>query len=143
MQEPRQSQDSRRGIPSSTAAIPAPGDWYGIWLGRAPAPTTRIQHARVDYAGRRSGSGTDSCVSAAQAGPNDAAIRILGGIPSSVFITDTTITNTLLHGIDLGYRSNTKLNFLPTNTITVTAPGCRTTLERDISGACPATLPCN
>jgi hypothetical protein len=127
---------------TSAAATPVAGDWYGIWLGRAPATTTRIQHARIDYAGKTpSGTGQDSCVPLGQIGPNDAAIRILGGLPSSVFITDTMITNSARHGIDLGYRADTKLNFLPTNTITV--PGCRTTYERDANGACPATVPCN
>jgi len=72
--------------------------------------------------------------------PNDAAIRLLGGEPASVFITNTEIMMSGFHGIDRGFRSDSKPSFLPTNNIVVAA--CRETYPRDISGACPATIPC-
>ncbi len=131
---------------TSAATSPAAGDWYGIWLGRQPLAATRIDHVQIHYAGRNSNSGQDSCIPTGQTDlTNDAAIRILGGIPSSVFITNTTIANTAQHGIDLGFRSDTKPNFLPTNNITVPHGSCRTTYPKDSNGSCPTSPPppCN
>jgi len=121
---------------TSAADTPAAGDWFGIWLGRAPTPATKIDHARVEFAGRASGSGSDSCIPVGQTGPNDAAIRILGGIPASVFITNTHIVSSARHGIDLGFRSDAKPDFATPNTFT-NVPRCATTTPRDANGACP------
>jgi hypothetical protein len=125
-----------------TSASPTPlaGDWYGIWFGGTPDPTTRLDHVKVLFAGKQSVSGSDSCVPPTQTRPNDAAIRLLGGEPATVFITNTEISSSGFHGIDRGFRSATKPSFLPTNTITVGA--CRETHPRDINGACPGTIPC-
>jgi hypothetical protein len=127
---------------TSSAATPAPGDWYGIWFGKQPRSNTRMDHTIVEFAGKTpSGSGLDSCVPTGQTGPNDAAIRIAGGEPTSVFITNTEIKSSQRHGIDRGFRSDTKPSFLPTNTFT-NVPGCQQTLPRDANGACPATVTC-
>jgi hypothetical protein len=126
---------------TSAAATPAPGDWYGIWLGHQPLPNTRIDHAIVSFAGKASVSGSESCVPAGQTGQNDAAIRILGGDPTSAFITNTEIISSARHGIDRGFRSDTKISLLATNTFT-NVPGCKETYPRDISGACPTPIPC-
>lgn len=126
---------------TSAAATPAAGDWYGLWFGGTPATATRLDFAKVEYAGKLSATGSDSCASSAQTGPNDAAIRLLGGAPATVFITNTDITASARHGIDRGFRSDTKPSFLPTNQFIMIA-GCRESLPRDANGACPATLPC-
>jgi hypothetical protein len=126
---------------TSAAAPPAAGDWYGLWLGGLVDPSTRLDHVQVEFAGKASGSGSDSCVPAGQMVPNDAAIRILGGEPATVFITNTTIISSAFHGIDRGFRSDVKPSFLPTNTFTAVA-GCRETYPRDPNGACPGSVPC-
>jgi hypothetical protein len=71
-----------------------------------------------------------------QIGPNDAAIRILGGVPTSVFITNTEIISSARHGIDLGFRADVKPDFVTPNTFTA-VPGCTATRPRDGNGACP------
>lgn len=126
---------------TSASASPVAGEWYGLWLGGVVNPTTRLDHVRVLFAGKTpSGSGSDSCVPTGQTAPNDAAIRILGGEPATVFITNTEIKSSGFHGIDRGFRSDTKPDFLPTNDIVVT--GCKQSFPRDINGACPTTPPC-
>ena len=126
---------------TSASANPVPGEWYGLWFGSTVNPTTRLDHVKVLFAGKASVSGSDSCVPAGQTVPNDAAIRIIGGEPPAGFITNTEIKSSGFHGIDRGFRSDTKPSFLATNDIVV-ATGCRETHPRDISGACPTTPPC-
>jgi hypothetical protein len=126
---------------ASAAATPAAGDWFGVWFGGLVAPTSRLDHVRVEHAGRASVSGSDSCLPTGQVGQNDAGIRILGDAPAVVFITNTTIVSSLRHGIDRGFRSDTKPSYLPTNVFT-DVPGCQETLPRDISGLCPNTVTC-
>ncbi|MEO8707320.1 MAG: hypothetical protein ABI867_45250 [Kofleriaceae bacterium] len=126
---------------TSAAGTPAAGDWFGIRFGNIPNAATKLQHARVEFAGRASISGSESCLPVGQVGQNDAAIRILGAEPVPVFITDTTIHASARHGIDRGFRSNTKPDFLATNTFTEVA-GCKQTHPRDVSGVCPAVVPC-
>jgi hypothetical protein len=127
---------------TSAAATPAAGDWHGLWFGSRVAPTSRVQHVRVEYAGRIGSSGSDSCVYPGQPAPNEAAIRILGSAePGTVFVTDTTIVASARHGIDRGFRSDVKPDFLPTNTF-VDVAGCLQSYPRDLTGACPAAPPC-
>jgi hypothetical protein len=126
---------------TSAAATPAAGDWYGIWLGDQPLSTTAIDHARIEFAGKASVSGSDSCVPNGQVGPNDAAVRLLGGVPTSAFITNTQIISSARHGIDRGFRSDTAPDFTPTNTFT-NVPGCAQTLNKTANGGCPTTVTC-
>lgn len=126
---------------TSSAATPAAGDWHGIWFGGTVNMFTKLDFVNVEYAGLTpSGSGSDSCLYAGQV-ENPAAIRILGGEPAGVFITNTAIKSSASHGIDRGFRSDTKPSFLPTNTFTAVAR-CTETFPRDISGVCPNTVPC-
>lgn len=123
---------------TSAAATPAAGDWYGIWFGQQPQPTTVVSNARIEYAGKISVSGGDSCVPAGQVGPNDAAIRVFGGVPTSQFVTNTVIVASGRHGIDRGWRSDSNIDFTPTNTFTTVA-GCAQTQNKSANGACPST----
>ncbi len=127
---------------TSSAATPAAGDWNGVWFGGTVDATSRMDHTRVEFAGKQSSSGSDSCIPSGQVRPNDAAIRILGDEPATVFITNTKIVQSAFHGIDRGYRSDTKASYLPTNDFPVPLGGCKESYPRDESGACPTTVPC-
>ncbi len=126
---------------TTASSPPVAGDWYGIWFGGTPAPSTKMDFVRVAYAGKASASSSDSCVPPGQTGPNDAAIRVFGE-PSAAFITNAWIQHSALHGIDRGFRSDTKPTFRPTNVFTNIA-GCTETYPPDVNGTCPSPLPCN
>jgi len=126
---------------TSAAAAPAAGDWYGLRFGGTVNATTKLDYVRVEFAGKTSSSGSDSCVKPTQSTPNDAAIRIVSGEPANVFLTNSEIVSSAQHGIDRGFRSDTKPSFLPTNTFT-NIGGCKESLPRDLNGACPGTIPC-
>jgi hypothetical protein len=121
---------------TSAEAVPAAGDWYGIVFGGIPAGTNQILYAQIEYAGGYSQSGSEAC----NLGTNDAAIRILGPPPGS-FVTYTTIVNSAGHGIDRGWRSSDKPDFMQYNTFTSVA-GCHQTYPRDFDGSCPRPVPC-
>lgn len=127
---------------TSANATPAAGDWHGLWFGGLVDPTTRVDHMHVDFAGKTpSGSGSDSCNYPGPLAENPAAIRILSAAPANVFITNTDVNASASHGIDRGFRSNTKPSYLPTNNINGYV-GCRETYPKDDNGACPTTVPC-
>lgn len=121
-----------------TSAEPAPaaGDWLGIWFGGIPADNNQILFAQIEYAGGYSQGGSDAC----NAGMNDAAIRIFG-VPSGSFVNYSTIVNSAGHGIDRGWRSSHKPDFIPNNTFTSIA-GCKQSYPRDTDGSCPKPAPC-
>jgi hypothetical protein len=121
---------------TSAEATPAAGDWLGIWFGEVPAPNDKIDYARIEYAGGLSSSGSDAC----NTGNNDAAIRIFN-LPSGAFVTNTTIQDSAGHGIDRGWRNDSKPDFLPTNTFTNVAK-CKESYPKDTNGGCPTTVPC-
>jgi hypothetical protein len=123
---------------TSAAATPAAGDWYGVYFGQVPDASDAMDYTSVAYAGGTSSDGSDACPY--PTGTLDAAIRIFG-MPSSAFVTNTAIKSSKEHGIDRGYRSDTKLDFTATNTFTSVA-GCKQTYPKDANGACPATVPC-
>jgi hypothetical protein len=130
---------------TSAQPTPAAGDWLGIWFGELPDVSSKIEFASVEYAGGASTSGSGSCAYTATTGaPNDAAIRVFGVPAGGQFVTNTTIVSSAAHGIDRGFRSDTKMpDFLGTNTFTSIAR-CKETYPSDASGACPApaAVPC-
>lgn len=124
------------------AAVPAPGDWFGIWFSGATNPATRMQYARVEYAGGASATGSNSCPYPGRVGQNDAAIRIFGTTaPTTQYITDTTILASARDGIDRGWRDDPAPDFLATNTFTGVA-GCKQSTPRTLNGVCPQTPLC-
>ncbi|MCU1278358.1 MAG: hypothetical protein JWM53_1904 [bacterium] len=125
---------------TSAEAAPAAGDWLGLSFGSVPDPNSRLDNVIVQYAGGASVSGSDSCLYP-MTSINDAAIRMFGGEPGNVFITNTTISDSASNGIDRGFRSDIKPDFTPTNTFTNIAR-CTQTYPRDLSGACPTPVPC-
>lgn len=126
---------------TSDEAAPAAGDWLGLRFGDVPTATNKLDHVRVEHAGGTSSSGSSSCPDNAE-NLNDAAIRMTG-TPPAQFITNTTILDSLTNGIDRGYNSAVKLDFLPTNTFTNVAL-CKQTFPRDDNPGCPlpADVPC-
>jgi hypothetical protein len=126
---------------TSVAPAPVAGDWTGIYLTGEINAATRIQYARVEYAGGASVSGSSSCLYSGRTGQNDAAIRIFGVQPTTQFVTDTQILASARDGIDRGWQTDLPLDFLANNVFTGVA-GCKQTLPRPASTACPATPPC-
>jgi hypothetical protein len=122
---------------TSDAPTPAAGHWLGIWFGEIPDASNKIEHARVEYAGGLSSSGSGACNIP---GTNDAAIRIFG-LPAGQFVTHTTISDSAGHGVDRGWRDDLKPDFLPTNTFTRIA-NCKQSYPGDAVGACPDPVPC-
>ncbi|MCU1278407.1 MAG: Fibronectin type domain protein [bacterium] len=125
---------------TSAEAAPAAGDWLGLSFGSVPDPASRLDNVSVEYAGGASGSGSNSCLYPMMP-INDAAIRMFGGEPTSVFITNTTISDSASHGIDRGFQSDNKPDFLLTNSFVNVAP-CQQTYPRDVTGPCPTPVPC-
>jgi hypothetical protein len=128
---------------TSAEATPAAGSWLGIWFGGIPAATSVITYARVEFAGGASVSGSASCPLPGMPAPNpDAAIRIFG-VPASQFVTNTTLANSAGHGIDRGYASDVKQDFLATNTFSGIAL-CNQSYPSGVTMACPApaAVPC-
>ena len=123
---------------TSAAAVPAAGDWLGITYGMLPTASNAMSNARVEYAGGAGTGGSNACNTP---GLNDAAIRIYGLPAGGEFITNTVIANSAGHGIDRGWRDDTKTDFLPTNTFTAVA-GCKQSYPKDTNGACPVPVPC-
>jgi hypothetical protein len=135
---------------TSSAAAPAAGDWLGIWFGGRADARNRIEHARIEYAGGSSVTGSSSCLYPGPDGGtplvNDAALRILGAAPPAggVFVQSTTIVSSAGHGIDRGWRAEAgvDLDFLPSNTFTDIAR-CHQSFARPANNTCPlADVPC-
>lgn len=127
---------------TSAEENPAPGDWVGIALRGLPDPRTKIEHARVEYAGADTGSVGYSCGTPGTAQPlsNEAAILIYGK-PTSAFVTNTAIAHSSANGIERAWTGE-PIDFLATNTFTGIAH-CRQTYPRPADVACPNPAPCD
>jgi hypothetical protein len=124
---------------TSAETGPAAGDWLGIYFGSTPNAADKLDHVRVEYAGGASASGSNACNSP---GLNDGAIRLFGdGAPATAFLTNSTISNSAGHGVDRGWRNDSKPDFLPTNTFTGIAK-CEQSYPKDTNGGCATTAPC-
>jgi hypothetical protein len=127
---------------TSAEPAPMPGDWLGISFGGTPSDGSRIAFATVQFAGGGSSSGSFACPYPKPIGVVvAAAIRIAGGKPSSQFVTDTTIADSLTHGIDRGWRDFDKLDFIASNTF-VNIGSCLQTYPSDDVDLCPQAPPC-
>jgi len=127
---------------TSNEATPTPGDWLGIMLRGIPDPRTKIDFARIEYAGADTGTRNFSCGTQPSPDPasNEAAIQIYGQ-PSSAFVTNTTITKCSANAFERGW-TGTPVDFLATNTITEVA-WCKQTFPRPTPpGTCPDPAPC-
>jgi hypothetical protein len=119
---------------TSGTAAPAAGDWFGLWFGFVPDASDQVDEVRVEYAGGRSSSGSSACPGFLWT-TTDAAIR-MSGPPPGQFITHTTIVASAAHGIDRGWRADSLVDFLGTNTFQ-DIHWCQQTYPKDKNGACP------
>ncbi|MCA9586852.1 MAG: hypothetical protein KC657_15965 [Myxococcales bacterium] len=126
---------------TSAAATPAAGDWVGIVFGRRPDPRSKISNAKVQYAGGPSQASSFDCPSPGVPGfGSEGAVLVLGGKPSSAFVTNTTIDTSASAGIVRGWTGD-PIDFLATNTFTNVAR-CNETFPRPSVGVCPDPAPC-
>ena len=127
---------------TSNETTPAPGDWVGISLRGVPDPRTRIDFARIEYAGANTGTQGFSCGTPLRPDPlsNEAAIAIYGE-PSSAFVTNTVILKSAANGIERAW-TGAVLDFLASNTFT-DITYCRQTFPKPTAGACADPAPCD
>jgi hypothetical protein len=126
---------------TSNEAAPAPGDWLGIMLRGIPDTRTKIEYARVEYAGGDTGTRNFSCGTEPRTdkASNEAAIQIYGQ-PATAFVTNTTISKSAANAFERGW-TGTPVDFLATNTLSEIAY-CKQTFPRPTTGACPDPAPC-
>ena len=135
---------------TSAAALPAPGDWQGIYFGGLIDSQTQLSQVRIAYAGGSGGGDLASCPTPTDPGfADDAAIRFFDGpMPAASFITNTSIENSAKNGIDRSFaltQAQTPADvpdFTATNTFT-NVPGCDQTHTRAFGNGCPTTPQCN
>jgi hypothetical protein len=126
---------------TSNEPTPAAGDWVGIVFRGIPNPQSKIDYARVEYAGADTGTANFSCGTPMSPVPNsnEAAIAIYGQ-PSSAFVTNTVISKSAANAFERGWFG-TPVDFLATNTLTEVAY-CKQTYPRPPTGSCPSPTPC-
>jgi hypothetical protein len=99
---------------TSAATTPKPGDWNGLQFGGIPDVTNAVEFVHVEYAGRDSGSVGGSCE-----GTNIRAAISLRGEPTTPFIVNSVISDSLFDGINRGWSTPApSVDFLATNTFT-------------------------
>ena len=125
---------------TSSAATPAAGDWQGLEFRGAVDPSTRIDHAVVEYAG---GPSFATGVCEWQPGTGNAKqdgaviIGLADGQVPTEFVTNTAVSASAGVGVYRGWKA-TDVDFLATNTFTGIA-GCLQTNVPNAANACPAT----
>lgn len=125
---------------SDKGTASAAGDWLGVRFEGTVAPQSALRLVRVEFAGRPSPTGSNSCPYSGQSVINDAAIRIFGP-PQNQFVTESEILQSARHGIDRGWSGGSQIDFLASNTFTGGLT-CKQTLPKNASGVCPTTVPC-
>lgn len=88
-------------------AVPAPGDWVGLWLNTANG--SRLDFVEISYAGAPSGIQSNNC--RPQNTPDNAAL-LVGDfssqyVPPSTLITNSRITNSAGFGINAMWQAST------------------------------------
>lgn len=126
---------------TSAATAPAAGDWWGVYFIESPDERSQIDHARVEYAGALSQTGSYSCIYPDNLNP-DAAIRFLGeDPPAGQIVTNTMIRDSAGHAFDRGWVGD-EIDFTPSNTLESVAR-CQQTYPRPSPpGTCPVPPPC-
>jgi hypothetical protein len=92
---------------TSGEAVPAAGDWIGVWLNTANG--SRLDHVEISYAGAPSGIQSNNCRPLNT--PDNAAL-LFGSfstqyVPTSTTITNSRITNSAGYGIDAMWLAGT------------------------------------
>lgn len=127
---------------TSNEPSPAAGDWTGIHFRGVPNAQSKIDHARVEFAGADTGTSGFSCGTPPSPNPvsNEAAIAIFGK-PTSALVTNTVIFQSAANGIERAWTGDA-VDHLATNTFTNVA-WCKQTYPRPTTGSCPAPAPCD
>ncbi len=133
---------------TSDAATPAAGDWVGITFAGVPTPSTRIDHAVIEFAGNPATSSVGfSCgtppaggVANRTMGAINVTSSVVGAAPTA-FVTNTAIRDSDSNGIDRGYRADTNVDLAASNTF-ARIRYCTQTRYRDAANTCPDPVPC-
>lgn len=126
---------------TSAAAAPAAGDWTGIIFGGIADPLTRVEHARIEYAGADASSLNGGCERPASIGANmNRAGVLIFAEPASAFVTNTTIAHSAADGFARVWVGSA-VDFLPSNTFDQIA-WCHQSFPRPSGVNCPAMVPC-
>jgi hypothetical protein len=92
---------------TSGEAVPAAGDWVGVWLNTANG--SRLDHVEISYAGAPSGIQSNNC---RPANTRDDAALLIGSfstqyVPPATLITNSRITNSAGYGINAMWQAGT------------------------------------
>jgi hypothetical protein len=129
---------------TSASATPTAGDWVGLYFAGIPDAANALDYVHVEYAGGASLAKSFHCQPDPVNGPyeaEDSAILILGGPPSTAFITNSTLAYSAGYGIDRGWSGNA-VDFSASNTFTSNAK-CTQSVPRAQDGSCPVKTLCN
>jgi hypothetical protein len=123
---------------TSGEAVPAAGDWIGVWLNTANG--SRLDFVEISYAGAPSGIQSTNCRPIDT--PDDAAL-LIGSfstqyVPPGTLITNSRITNSAGYGINAMWLAGTvnAPDLTATNVFQSNAR-CRQTYNGVTSGTCP------
>ena len=129
---------------TSGEAVPAPGDWVGLFLDTATG--SRLDHVQISYAGADSSISSVNC---RPASTRDNAALIIGDfstqyIPPSDLITNSVISNSAGYGIDAVWEapSFNSPDLTATNTFTGNAMCAQTYNAVTPPGICPTVHGC-
>lgn len=135
-------EDGNPVVFTSAAANPQPGDWVGIRFNAAPPAgvNNKLDYVRIEYAG-----GDCSCSRSCPSDvPDDAALLIMDWVPTAPFLTNSTISDSLVNGILRGWEDVTcgsdVLDFSLTNTFPNVAEAEQTT-PKQATPECPTSCP--
>ncbi|MGH7619525.1 MAG: hypothetical protein ACREPM_20100 [Gemmatimonadaceae bacterium] len=123
---------------TSGEAVPAPGDWVGIWLNTATG--SRLDHVEIRYAGAPSSLVSANCKLVNT--PDNAALLVgdfsTQYVPPSNVITNSVISSSAGYGINAMWQAATvnSVDLTATNTFSNNAR-CRQTYNSLTSGVCP------
>jgi hypothetical protein len=129
---------------TSGEAVPAPGDWVGIWLNTADG--SRLDHVEINYAGGVNGIQSNNC---RPIDTEDQAALLVGSfsdqyVPPADMITNSRITHSAYYGINAMWMAPTfnAPDLTATNTFENNAR-CRQTYNGVLPpGVCPTNGGC-
>lgn len=123
---------------TSASAMPAPGDWQGVYFSYTVDPRSHIDNAIIEYAGGDSGS-VGVCKASNGAVNSDADCSVIffleGDFTGPSPITNWQISNGLGCGFYRGWHG-TAFDLTPTNTFTNLA-GCMQSNVPNLLNVCP------
>lgn len=119
---------------TSAAAVPAAGDWVGLFFSSDPDPSDALDHVTIAYAG-----GDSSTIGGCPLNTSARAALLVGYLPAGGFLTNSIISDSARDGTFRGWIGS-DIDFNSTNTFT-NVPGCHETNVLTAQGVCP-TSPC-